>query len=250
MYGPRSSGPDWSASNFEFKVTIHRAKHIRHVLCPIVFMVVTGCNTPAPSSKLVVPPIPPPKTTGSLWQEENGRAYLYEDMRAMRVGDIITIKIVENHKGSKSADTNAQRESTLTNTVDGGATGTIGIPGIRLGAGVQRGLGIDASSKNKFGGKGATNRADTLTGTLSAMVTEVLPNGDLRVEGRREVVVNSEKQLMSLSGIVRRVDVDTKNTVLSSAIAEAKIEYAGLGVVDDVQRPGWFVRILDWIYPF
>jgi flagellar L-ring protein FlgH len=171
-------------------------------------------------------------------------------MRAMRVGDIITIKIEEKQTGSKSADTNAQRESTLTNSINGGAVGAIGIPGVRLGAGLQRSLGVDASSKNKFTGKGATNRADTLTGTLSAMVTEVLPNGDLRVEGRREVAVNSEKQTMTLSGIVRRVDVDTRNTVISSAIAEAKIEYSGLGVVDDVQRPGWLVRILDWIYPF
>jgi flagellar L-ring protein precursor FlgH len=114
----------------------------------------------------------------------------------------------------------------------------------------MRGFGIDASAKNKFGGKGATSREDTLTGTISAIVTEVLPNGDLRMEGKREVTVNSETQLMTISGIVRRVDVDTKNTVLSSAIADAKIEYSGLGVVDDVQRPGWLVRILDWIYPF
>lgn len=216
----------------------------------IVAELALGCSHAPISSKLVVPSLPPPKTVGSLWQEENGRAYLYEDMRAMRVGDIITIKIQEQHKGSKSADTTAQRESTLTNSVDGGATGTIGIPGFRLGAGLQRSLGVDASSKNKFTGKGATSRADTLTGTLSAMVTEVLPNGDLRVEGRREVVVNSEKQVMTLTGVVRRVDVDTRNTVLSTVIADAKIEYAGLGVVDDVQRPGWLVRILDWVNPF
>ncbi|MCS6896884.1 MAG: flagellar basal body L-ring protein FlgH, partial [Nitrospira sp.] len=106
------------------------------------------------------------------------------------------------------------------------------------------------SANSKFGGKGATSRAGTLTGTISAIVTEVLPNGDLRIEGRREVTVNNEKQLMTISGVVRRVDVDTKNTVLSSAIADAKIEYSGLGVLDDVQHPGWFVRILDWIYPF
>lgn len=213
-------------------------------------MLATGCSSKPISSTLVVPPIPPPKTVGSLWQEENGRAYLYEDMRAMRVGDILTVKIVEKHSGSKSADTQAERESTLSNSIDGGAVGTIGIPGIRLGAEAQRGFGLDATAKNKFGGKGATSRADTLTGTMSAMVTEVLPNGDLRIEGRREVTVNSERQLMTLSGVVRRVDVDTKNTVLSTAIADAKIEYSGLGVVDDVQRPGWFVRILDWIYPF
>jgi len=200
--------------------------------------------------KLTVPSLPAPKTLGSLWQEENGRAYLYEDLRAMRVGDILTIKIVEKHKGSKSADTSAERDSTIQNSLAGNAIGYIGIPGIRLGAEARRGLGIDASSTNKFEGKGTTNREGTLTGTISVIVTDVLPNGDLRIEGRREVTVNSEKQLMTIAGIVRRWDVDTKNTVLSSAIADAKIEYSGLGVLDDVQRPGWLVRVLDWITPF
>jgi flagellar L-ring protein precursor FlgH len=210
-----------------------------------------GCSTPPNvSSKITVPPLPPPKTVGSLWQEENGRAYLYEDMRAMRVGDILTVKIAEKHKGSKSADTAAQRESTIKNSLIGSGMGYIGIPGIRFSDETRRGMGIDASANSKFDGKGSTNREGTLTGTISAIVTEVLPNGDLRVEGRREVTVNSEKQLMTIGGVVRRVDVDTKNTVLSTAIADAKIEYSGLGVLDDVQRPGWFVRILDWIYPF
>ncbi|HEU4683888.1 MAG TPA: flagellar basal body L-ring protein FlgH [Nitrospira sp.] len=217
----------------------------------MIVLALAGCSSgPMVSTKLTVPPLPPPKTVGSLWQEENGRAYLYEDLRAMRPGDILTIKIVEKHSGSKSADTSAQRQSTVDNSLTGSGIGYLGIPGIRLGGETTRGLGVNASAESKFGGKGATNRADTLTGTISAIVTEVLPNGDLRIEGRREVTVNSEKQIMTLSGVVRRVDVDTKNTVLSSAIADAKIEYSGLGVVDDVQRPGWFVRILDWIYPF
>lgn len=219
--------------------------------CGVALMLLYGCSTPpSVSSKLTVPPLPPPKTTGSLWQEENGRAYLYEDLRAMRIGDILTVKIAEKHKGSKSADTAAQRESTIKNSLIGSAMGYIGIPGIRFSDETRRGLGIDASANNKFDGKGATNREGTLTGTISAIVTEVLPNGDLRVEGRREVTVNSEKQLMTIGGIVRRVDVDTKNTVSSTAIADAKIEYSGLGVLDDVQRPGWFIRILDWVYPF
>lgn len=214
-------------------------------------LVSQGClSAPDVSHRITVPPLPPPKTIGSLWQEENGRAYLYEDLRAMRVGDVLTIKIVEKHKGSKSADTAAQRESTVENMLAGTGIGYIGIPGIRLGDEARRGLGIDASAKNKFGGKGATSREGTLTGTISVIVTEVLPNGDLRIEGQRNVTVNSERQLMTIAGIVRRVDVDTKNTVLSSAIADAKIEYSGLGVLDDVQRPGWLVRILDWIYPF
>ena len=217
-----------------------------------VLLLSYGCTASPPKvvSTLTVPSFPPPKTLGSLWQEENGRAYLYEDMRAMRVGDILTIKIVENHRGSKSADTSAERDSTIQHSLSGSAIGYIGIPGIRLGGEARRGLGIDASASNKFGGKGATNREGTLTGTISVVVTEVLPNGDLRVEGRREVTVNSEKQLMTIAGIVRRVDVNTKNTVLSTAIADAKIVYSGLGVLDDVQRPGWLVRILDWISPW
>jgi flagellar L-ring protein precursor FlgH len=218
----------------------------------MVVLLSSGCasSPPKPDSKLTVAALPAPKTLGSLWQEENGRAYLYEDMRAMRVGDILTVKIVENHKGSKSADTSAERDSTIQNSLAGSAIGYIGIPGIRLGGEARRGLGIDGSSSSKFGGKGSTNREGTLTGTISCIVTEVLPNGDLRIEGRREVTVNSEKQLMTIAGIVRRVDVNTKNTVFSSAIADAKIEYSGLGVLDDVQRPGWLVRVLDWVSPF
>ncbi|WP_447972096.1 flagellar basal body L-ring protein FlgH [Nitrospira sp. Kam-Ns4a] len=214
----------------------------------LLVLLLVACSKPTASTRAIqIPPLPPPKTMGSLWVEENGRAYLYEDLRAMRVGDIITIKIMEKHKGSKTADTKAERESTIDNALDGL---TFGIPGLSLKKVVAQDLAVSANAKNKFGGKGATNREDTLTGTMSAIVTEVMPNGDLRIEGRREVTVNSEKQTMILSGLVRRVDVDTKNTVLSTAIADARIEYTGLGVVDDVQRPGWLVRILDWIYPF
>lgn len=214
-------------------------------------VVAAACSLTPVSSTVTVPPLPPPKTTGSLWQEENGRAYLYEDLRAMRVGDILTIKIVENHKGSKSADTKAERDSSIENGITAsGGIAPVGFPGVKLGSKTARDLGLEAAAKNKFGGKGATSRSDTLTGMISAIVTEVLPNGDLRIEGHREVTINSEKQTMTIRGVVRRVDVDTKNTVLSSAIADAKIEYTGLGVVDDVQRPGWLVRILDWLYPF
>jgi flagellar L-ring protein precursor FlgH len=229
--------------------TIHAAMAVT-MLTVALFTNSCTASSPKVVSTLTVPSLPPPKTVGSLWQEENGRAYLYEDMRAMRVGDILTIKIVENHKGSKSADTSAERDSTIQNSLSGSAIGYIGIPGLRLGGEARRGLGIDASASNKFGGKGATNREGTLTGTISVVVSEVLPNGDLRVEGRREVTVNSEKQMMTIAGIVRRVDVDTKNTVLSSAIADAKIVYSGLGVLDDVQRPGWLVRVLDWVSPW
>ena len=79
---------------------------------------------------------------------------------------------------------------------------------------------------------------------------EVFPNGDLRIQGRRQVKVNSETQTMTITGIVRRIDLDTQNTVLSSAVADANITYTGLGVVDDVQTPGWATRIFNWLTPF
>lgn len=179
---------------------------------------------------------------GSLWDENNGRAYLFQDLRASRVGDVIVVKIVEQQSGSKRANTTADRESTYNNSLGGNFFGLN-----NLASAFVDGVKIDASTKNEFEGAGSTSREDTLTGTIAARVTEVMPNGDLRIKGKREVTVNSEKQTMTITGIVRRIDLDTKNTVLSTRIAEAKIEYTGLGVVDDVQRPGWLVRLLDWL---
>ena len=119
-------------------------------------------------------------------------AYLYEDLRAMRAGDIITILISENTRGSKSADTSAEKDSTMSNGLGGTGMGYLGLPGIRLG-GRPSGIRHRRQRQNKFGRQGATNREDTLTGTISAIVTEVLPNGDLRIEGRRGSPVNQER---------------------------------------------------------
>ncbi|MGB0908746.1 MAG: flagellar basal body L-ring protein FlgH [Nitrospirales bacterium] len=216
-----------------------------------VFLLCHGCAASPQPIKTVEekpfeqPPLSLPETTGSLWQEQNGRAYLFEDRRASRIGDIVIVQIVEQHKGSKTASTKADRESTYKNSIKGSIFGFN-----NFASAFTEGLGLDSSTANEFEGTGSTSREDTLTGTIATRVTEVLPNGDLRIQGKREVTVNSEKQTMVLKGIVRRIDLDTSNTVISSAIAEAKIGYTGLGVVDDVQRPGWLVRILDWIIPF
>ena len=185
-----------------------------------------------------------PMTPGSLWQEGNGRAFMFEDLRASRVGDIVIVKIVEQHKGSKSANTQADRESSYDGSLGGSLFGLN-----NLASALVDGVEVNANTKNEFQGTGSTSREDSLTGTIAARVIEVLPNGDMRIQGRREVTVNSERQTMVLAGIVRRVDVDTTNTVLSTAIANAKITYTGLGVVDDLQHPGWLVRALNWIMP-
>ena len=182
---------------------------------------------------------------GSLWEPDNGRAYMFEDRRAGRIGDIVIVQIVEQHSGSKSANTKSDRSSSLGAGASGGFFDLTDLLGD-----FRNFFDADVSSRNEFEGDGSTSREDSLTGTIAAQVVEVFPNGDLRIQGKRQVKVNSETQTMTIKGIVRRIDLDTENTVLSSAVANADISYTGLGAVDDVQTPGWAVRAFNWITPF
>lgn len=208
-----------------------------------------GCakshTMPQPEADPVTVEKSQPSSLGSLWEPGNGRAFMFEDRRASRIGDIVVVQIVEQHKGSKKANTKADRESNLSAGVSGGFFGLSGLT-----EKFAQYFNADAGTSNDFEGDGSTSREDTLTGTIAAKVLEVFPNGDLRIQGKREVTVNSEKQTMTIKGIVRRIDLNTQNTVLSTAVADAQIAYTGLGVVDDVQRPGWATRIFDWITPF
>lgn len=182
---------------------------------------------------------------GSLWDPDNGRAFMFEDRRAARVGDIVIVRIVEQQSGSKSAKTTADRESSISAGAGGGLFGLNSLT-----QKFAQYFDLDATTSHEFEGEGSTSRQDSLNGTIAAQVVEVFPNGDLKIRGKREVTVNSEKQTMIIRGIVRRIDLDTTNTVLSTAVADAQIEYTGLGVVDEVQRPGWFVRLFNWLTPF
>lgn len=208
-----------------------------------------GCALPKKATQIETEPIVFEKdqlsTMGSLWEPGNGRAFMFEDRRASRVGDIVVVQIVEQHKGSKKANTKADRSANVSAGVSGGLFGLSSLT-----EKFAQYFNIDAGTSNDFEGDGSTSREDTLTGTIAAQVIEVFPNGDLRIQGRRDVTVNSEKQTMTIKGIVRRIDLDTQNMVLSSAVADAQIAYTGLGVVDDVQRPGWATRIFNWITPF
>ncbi len=182
---------------------------------------------------------------GSLWEPDNGRAFMFEDRRASRIGDIVIVQIVEQHSGSKTANTKSDRSSSLGASASGGFFDLTDLFGD-----FRNLFNADVSSSNEFEGDGSTSREDSLTGTIAAQVVEVFPNGDLRIQGKRQVKVNSETQTMRIKGIVRRIDLDTQNTVLSSAVANADISYTGLGAVDDVQTPGWAVRVFNWITPF
>jgi len=184
----------------------------------------------------------------SLWDDNRSGSILFSDLKARRVNDVVTINIVEQASSKGDATTKLQKSSTL----GAGLDSFFGLENraARSNPDMNMSSLLGARTKNDFDGKGETERTGKLIATMSAIVTEVLPNGNLRIEGRRLVKINNEEQVMILSGIVRPRDVATDNTILSSQIADARIIYSGVGDVSDKQRPGWFNRGVDKAWPF
>lgn len=186
--------------------------------------------------------------TGTIWPGERASNNFYTDGRAMRVGDILTVKIVESTKSNEKATTDLKRT---------GANVNLGIPNFLGMEYNQGGRGfispdklVTATTKNDFKGEGETVRDGSVVATISTKVVEVMPNGNLAVEGKREITINSEKKEMLFQGIVRPKDIAADNTVFSTQVADAKIILAGVGVISEKQSPGWFARILDLLWPF
>jgi len=188
------------------------------------------------------------KKNGSLWQDNGPLSELFIDTKARRVGDIVTINIVESSSATNKASTKTGRKSSLSGGVDNFFNMEKRYPGthpfFNPFAKVQGGLQSD------FDGSGTTQRSGDLTAFITTRVVEVLPNGNLKIEGTREVKVNNEKQLIRLSGIIRPRDISPGNVILSTYVADARIEYSGSGIIHDRQRPGWMARILDIVWPF
>ena len=108
---------------------------------------------------------------------------------------------------------------------------------------------VSGSYKRDFKGSGSTSRKEKLVATVPATVVQVMPGGNLFIQGKREVKVNREKQFIVLEGVIRSDDISPYNTIASTQIADARIRYTGRGVLGDVQGPGWLARALDWIWP-
>lgn len=217
-------------------------------------LISVGCAGPShvdisavePMTPVVTEP-PTPQTAGSLWTDSRGG--IFADMKGRTVGDIVTVIIVENASASKEATTETDRKSTMSAGINNlmGLEKYIGQIG---NSAINNASLIDASAENDFQGGGKTARKEKLTATLTTQVIEVLPNGNLRLEGTKTVTVNSEMQIVKLTGIVRSADVSPRNTVDSKNILNARIAYVGKGVLSDKQQQGWLVRGLDTIWPF
>jgi flagellar L-ring protein precursor FlgH len=175
---------------------------------------------------------------GSLWMSG-----LFGDLRARRVNDMVTVRVFESVSARGSAESNLDKDS----SASAGVPSLFGIetkfPGF-LDPTSLAALGANTA----FKGSGSTARLGELTAVITARVADVLPNGDLLIEGIREIDINGDRQIIVLTGIVRTADIGPGNVVPSTAIGQMRIRYFGQGLIKDNLNPGWLVRVLNKIF--
>jgi flagellar L-ring protein precursor FlgH len=185
-------------------------------------------------------------STGSLYSDA-APGYL-EDTRAVRVGDLVVIRIDESADAQGESTTNLSKES----SGNAGASALLGIVPVlkRAYPDMDPEKLIEYASKSGFAGAGNTARKGQLSGNIAVRVTREMPNGDLFLEGTKVVLINNEEYHLYTSGLVRRADIAQDNTVFSSRIADAQVEFTGRGDIADQNRKGWFARTIDSLNPF
>lgn len=205
--------------------------------------------TTQPGYKPVQMPMPKPEVASynpnSLWR--SGSRAFFKDQRAHQIGDLLTVTVNITDKANLSNETQRSR----TNSEDSGITDFIGAK--TLGAQAQKvlpGRILTADSTAASDGKGSVNRTEALQTNVAAVVTQVLPNGNLVVEGKQEIRVNYEIRELVVAGIVRPEDIQSDNTIDSTKIAQARIAYGGRGQIMDVQQPRYGQQVMDVLLPF
>ena len=178
---------------------------------------------------------------GSIFQGSGGRS-IFEDRRARYVGDTLTINVVEQNTASTKSNTKTARDSSMT----AGVKAFTGLPG----KGLIPGIGLDASSTNAFDGSGESKGENTFTSTITVTVVDVLPNGNLLVSGEKQVAINQGSEFIRFSGVINPSTITTANSVNSSQVADARIEYKQNGYVAENQQPGWLARFFLNVLPF
>lgn len=180
---------------------------------------------------------------GSLWSDSASDRSMYADRKAARTGDIITIVVSESVAAQSSQSTKSNRDSSITDAVQSflyPATGLHkgALPSIQIGG------------KAAYNGGGDISNNQSLASRAAALVTDVLPNGNLVIEGVRVVTFSGETQYVVLHGLVRPDDVSSANTVQSSNIAEARVEFMTEGALTDAQKRGWLAKLYEKLRPF
>jgi len=218
----------------------------RMALVIILGATVVGCGLlparkpkPEPVVARVLPP-PTPRTEGAIYQAGQ-QIELFADLKARRVGDVLTIRLTESTAASKSAVTKTTKTTGVNNTgvTLFGRSPTVG------------GVGIGTSTLNgadTFDGEGSATQGNTFTGSLTVTVMDVQPNGNLVVQGDKTLKLNQGDEFVHVSGVVRRADIATDNSVTSDRVADAHISYSGKGVIASSNKMGWLARFFNSPY--
>jgi flagellar L-ring protein FlgH len=214
----------------------------------LLLLTVTAC-TPIPPKDPAFAPVqpanlmPPAQNSGSIYQSGYDMR-LFEDNKAMRVGDVLTIKLQELTQAKKADDLNTKKDIDVlasAPTVMGFATSAL----------TGNDSAVELAAKRDFKGQGKANQSNSLIGDISVTVVELLPNGNLKVRGEKRVTLNQGDEYVRLSGIVRPVDISPDNTISSDKVADATIMYIGEGAMADASKMGWLSRLIysPW-FPF
>jgi flagellar L-ring protein FlgH len=204
--------------------------------------------TTQPGYKPVQMPMPKPEAVSynanSLWR--NGSRSFFKDQRAHQIGDLLTVSVNITDQANFANETIRSR----TVTEDSGITAFLGSNLLAGKTTALPGRLLTADATSSADGKGTVQRQETLQTNIAAVVTQLLPNGNLVVEGKQEVRVNFEKRELIVAGIVRPEDIQSDNTIDSSKIAQARIAYGGHGQLTDVQQPRYGQQVMDVLLPF
>jgi len=188
-------------------------------------------------------PVPPEANHGAIFQAANASA-LFEDFKARRVGDILTVVLAERTNARKSANANTSKDSSIS-LLD---PTLLGRPVTRNGVPL---LNTDVEMERAFDGKGDAAQSNQLEGSITVTVAAVMPNGNLVIQGEKWVKINQGQEYIRLRGIVRPVDIRSDNTVLSTQVGDAQVAYGGTGTVAQASSPGWLTRFFNSpIWPF
>ncbi|OPY95312.1 flagellar basal body L-ring protein [Bradyrhizobium sacchari] len=204
--------------------------------------------TTQPGYKPVQMPMPKPEVASynpnSLWR--NGSRAFFKDQRAHQIGDLLTVTVNITDKANIANETQRSR----TNSENSQVTDFLGAKTITQANKILPGSLLTAGSTAASDGKGSVNRTEALQTNVAAVVTQVLPNGNLVVEGKQEIRVNYEIRELVVAGIVRPEDIQSDNTIDSTKIAQARIAYGGRGQIMDVQQPRYGQQVMDVLLPF
>lgn len=168
---------------------------------------------------------------------QNATTSLFSDYKASKVGDAVTVIVMEDNSATKDASTNTSRQS----TISGSGSASYGTKSLPSG-------GLQLGTDNEFKGSGSTSEKGSVRAVISAQVVKVDEYGNLEVRGSRLISINGQDQIIRISGIVRPSDIQSDNTVYSTQISDAKIIFEGSGSIDRSQSPGWLTKIFHWLF--